>query len=99
MLKQSGMAYQTLVLAICTSVSNSFPPKNKFWLIVLSIFISSITYSKITPVKQSHLFHFLSYLIGLKSLRNINELGNIDFFLKSNEKWMIYQTHFKILMV
>lgn len=80
MLKQSGMAYLTLVLAICTSVSHSFPPKNRFWLTVLSIFISSITYSKITPVKQSHLLNFLSYFIGLTSLSNISEQGNVDFF-------------------
>lgn len=98
MLEQSGMAYQTLVLAICTSVSHSFHKKSKLWLIVLSIFTSSLMYSRITPAKQNHLF-FLSHLIRLKSLSNISEQGNKDFFLNSNKKWMIYQRHLKILMV
>lgn len=101
MLEQFGMAYQTLVLAICSSVSHLFHKKNKLCLIVLSIFTSSLTYSRITPAKQNHFFSFffLSHLIGLKSLSNISEQGNKDFFLNSNKKWRIYQEYLKILMV
>jgi len=62
------------------------PPKNKLWLIVLSIFTSSLTYSRITPAKQNYLFFSFSHLLALKSLSNISEQGNTDFFLNSNKK-------------